>query len=185
MENNNQQQFVQLVVEPEFEITTTQPWRVRRIADGFMPTISQSTDGYVQVRLNQHTYKLHRLVALQFIPNDDPENKIQVDHRNHNRSDNSLTNLRWVTCSQNNLNKDQTYLDDIDDESIVVNEYGNYQFENLYFHDDVFYFYNGLKFKQLYINETKGGSHFICAVDINGMRRRIYYNKFKRLVGLI
>ncbi|KAA6378710.1 MAG: hypothetical protein EZS28_025763 [Streblomastix strix] len=122
MAENNQQQFVQLVVEPEFQITITQPWRVRRTVDGFMPTISQSTDGYVQVRLNQHTYKLHRLVALQFITIDDPERKIQVHHVNHNRSDSSLTNLRWVTCSSNNLNKDQPYVDDIDDESIVVND---------------------------------------------------------------
>ncbi|KAA6388886.1 MAG: hypothetical protein EZS28_015585 [Streblomastix strix] len=74
---------------------------------------------------------------------------------------------------------------DIDDESIVVNEYGNYQFEDLYFHDDIFYFYNGLKFKQLHINETKGGLYFVYAVDINGMRHKICYNKFKRFVGLI
>ncbi|KAA6374595.1 MAG: hypothetical protein EZS28_029878 [Streblomastix strix] len=139
----------------------------------------------MQVHLNQHTYGIHRLVALQFIPNDDPEHKTQTDHRNHNRTDNSIVNLRWVSPRQNCLNKDQAYLDDIDDESIVVNEYGNWQFENLYFHNDIFYFYNGLKFKQLHINETKGGSYFVCAVDINGMRHQICYNKFKRFVGLI
>ncbi|KAA6367399.1 MAG: hypothetical protein EZS28_037074 [Streblomastix strix] len=125
MENNNQQQFVQLVVEPEFEITTTQPWRIRRIADGFEPTINQRTDGYMQVGLNNRTYSIHRLVALQFIPNDDPENKIQVDHRSQIKTDNSLGNLCWVTVSQNNLNKGQihrnianyVYHDDIDDET--------------------------------------------------------------------
>ncbi|KAA6374166.1 MAG: hypothetical protein EZS28_030305 [Streblomastix strix] len=117
MENNNQQQYVQLVVEPEFEITTTQPWRVRRIADGFMPTINQRDDEYMQVRLNQHMYQLHRLVALQFIPNDDPEHKTQTDHRSKDRTDNSLVNLRWVTPSQNCLNRDQIYLEDIDDET--------------------------------------------------------------------
>ncbi|KAA6385523.1 MAG: hypothetical protein EZS28_018949, partial [Streblomastix strix] len=133
MENINQQQFVRLVVEPEFEITTTQPWRIRRIADGFEPTINQRTDEYMQVGLNGHMYQLHRLVALQFIPNDDPEHKTQVDHVSRIKTDNSIGNLRWVTVSQNNLNKGQihrsianyVYHDDIDEESIVVNEYGN------------------------------------------------------------
>ncbi|KAA6385282.1 MAG: hypothetical protein EZS28_019193 [Streblomastix strix] len=128
--NNNQQQFVQLVIEPEFEITTTQPWKIRRIADGFEPSINQKIDGYMQVTLNNRTYGLRRLVALQFIPNDDPEHKTQCDHQNHRRSDNQLTNLRWVTVSQNNLNKGQihrsnieyVYVDVIDDECIVVNE---------------------------------------------------------------
>ncbi|KAA6382444.1 MAG: hypothetical protein EZS28_022028 [Streblomastix strix] len=185
MENNNQQQFVQLVVEPEYEITTTQPWRIRRIADGFEPTIGQAPQGYMRAKLNDTTYGIHRLVALQFIPNDDPESKTQVDHQNHVKTDNSIVNLRWVTPSQNCLNRDQIYLDDIDDESIVVNEYGNYQFEDLYFHNDIFYFFNGLKFKQLHINEEKGGYHFACAKDINGQHHKIYYTKFKRFVGLI
>ncbi|KAA6386220.1 MAG: hypothetical protein EZS28_018253 [Streblomastix strix] len=101
MENNNQQQFVQLDVEPEFEITTTQPWRIRRIVDGFEPTINQSPEGYMQVGLNSRIYGLHRLVALQFILNDDPEHKTKCDHRSQIRTDNSLGNLRWVTPSQN------------------------------------------------------------------------------------
>ncbi|KAA6357718.1 MAG: hypothetical protein EZS28_046755 [Streblomastix strix] len=117
MAENNQQQFVQLVVEPDYEITTTQPWRVRRIADGFEPSINKSPQGYMQVGLNRRIYGIHRLIALQFISNDDPEHKTQCDHDNHNRNDNQLTNLRWVTCRQNCLNKDQVNLDDIDNES--------------------------------------------------------------------
>ncbi|KAA6369313.1 MAG: hypothetical protein EZS28_035160 [Streblomastix strix] len=94
MTDNNQQQFVQLVVEPEFEITTTQPWRIRRIADGFIPSINQKPEGYMQVGLNGNIYGLHRLVALQFIPNDNPEHKTQCDHQSRIRTDNSLGNLR-------------------------------------------------------------------------------------------
>ncbi|KAA6387875.1 MAG: hypothetical protein EZS28_016600 [Streblomastix strix] len=94
MTENYQQQFVRLVVEPEFEITTTEPWRIRRIADQFMPTINKFPQGYMQVGLNRRMYGIHRLVALQFIPNNDPENKTQVDHITHYRTDNSLANLR-------------------------------------------------------------------------------------------
>lgn len=45
------------------------------------------------------TYKVHRLVALTFIPNID--NKPYVDHINHNRLDNQVSNLRWVTVEEN------------------------------------------------------------------------------------
>lgn len=46
--------------------------------------------------------RVHRLMAEAFIPN--PENKGYVDHINTIRTDNSLDNLRWVTCSENNSN---------------------------------------------------------------------------------
>ncbi|KAA6403131.1 MAG: hypothetical protein EZS28_001337 [Streblomastix strix] len=108
-------QFVQLVVEPEFEITTTQPWRFRRIVNGFIPTINQSPQGYMRVDLNGRTRNIHGLVALKFIPNDDPELKLQL----------------------------------------------------------------------LHTSEEKGGSYFVFAKDINGMRHKIYYTKFKRFIGLI
>lgn len=46
---------------------------------------------------------VHRLVALTFIPN--PENKPQVDHIDTDRANNLVTNLRWVTQSENNKNE--------------------------------------------------------------------------------
>ena len=42
---------------------------------------------------------IHRLVALAWIPN--PDNLPIVDHRNGNRADYSISNLRWVTQQQN------------------------------------------------------------------------------------
>lgn len=48
-----------------------------------------------------HTFLLHRLVASCFIPN--PENKPEINHIDGNRSNNSVTNLEWVTRSENML----------------------------------------------------------------------------------
>ena len=48
------------------------------------------------------TMKVHRLVALHHIPN--PENKLEVDHIDRDKTNNDISNLRWVTRSENVLN---------------------------------------------------------------------------------
>ena len=47
--------------------------------------------------------KIHRLVAEAFIPN--PENKPYVDHIDTDRTNNDVTNLRWVTQEENMRNE--------------------------------------------------------------------------------
>lgn len=50
----------------------------------------------------QRNQKIARLVALAFIPNTD--NKPIVDHIDRDSSNNKLSNLRWVTDTENKLN---------------------------------------------------------------------------------
>ena len=64
--------------------------------------------GYYKINLTNKDKKktkcsIHRLLALQWIPN--PDNKPFIDHIDRNPSNNSLTNLRWATHKENMNNK--------------------------------------------------------------------------------
>ena len=64
-------------------------------------------DGYHYVNLCKYgkkkTFKVHRLVAIHYIPN--PENKPQVDHIDRDKSNNHVSNLRWATNTENQQNR--------------------------------------------------------------------------------
>lgn len=60
-------------------------------------------DGYLTVGLliggKQKIFRVHRLVAMAFIPN--PENKPYINHIDGNRKNNCVGNLEWCTQKEN------------------------------------------------------------------------------------
>lgn len=70
-------------------------------------TPSKDANGYFVVTLNNKSYKIHRLVALTFIPN--PYGYPQVNHKDEDKSNNSVSNLEWCTSQYNNTYNDKHY----------------------------------------------------------------------------
>ena len=186
--------FVVCVVDADYEIQKKFPFQIRRRSNKriIAEHVDETRGGYIYCRLNRKRYAKHRIIALQFVPNDDPVNKTQVDHINRDRTDYRIDNLRWVSSSENNSNKsshgrDFEYFDEINEDSMEVREYAGHQFEDYYYDDetDAFYFWNGLQFRKLNVCYTKLGYAFVNARDIENKNVMICYAKFKKIYGFV
>ncbi len=67
--------------------------------------LQKDNPGYLRVSLldsdkKQYTCRVHRLVAIAFLPN--IENKPTINHKNRIKSDNNVNNLEWASMSEQN-----------------------------------------------------------------------------------
>ena len=78
--------------------------RVKRVTTNRILKQAKHHGGYMRVDLckngKRKAHKIHRLVAQAFIPN--PENKLQVNHIDENKTNNIISNLEWLTAKENN-----------------------------------------------------------------------------------
>jgi hypothetical protein len=79
---------------------------IRNIKRNTILTPNFDKDGYKIAMLYNppKSVKIHRLLAIQYILNDDPL-KTEIDHIDRNRTNNDLVNLRWTNRSGNNQNR--------------------------------------------------------------------------------
>ena len=78
-----------------YEVSNT--GKVRRTQTGYIQKQRLNADGYVKVTLTVNSiakdFRMHRLVAEAFIPNE--ENKETVNHKDGNKTNNNVENLEW------------------------------------------------------------------------------------------
>ena len=79
--------------------------RVRNSATGKILKPNLCSNGYLQAQFSINNQRrkvlLHRLVAFAFIENDNPIEKVEVNHIDENRHNNAASNLEWCTREYN------------------------------------------------------------------------------------
>ena len=178
--------WIDCKVDSDYEIYTEFPYQIRRKFN--KKIIKEGVDkDYIRCRLNQKLYYKHVIIALQFIPNDDPINKTQVDHINRVKTDNILSNLRWVSPSENNKNRSPyahqkiIYVKELPKDWVPFELYNGFEFERYSYSpsEDKFYYDNGVKIRVQNLTDHTGYKIFM-ARDITGIYRKIYVNRWKR-----
>ena len=196
--------YVELLNHSDYEILDKYPYTIRRKYDGYEPVEWINNTGYPCIYLNQKPYRKHRLIALQFIENDDPDNKIEVDHKNKHRYDYHLENLEWVTESENKLNTTgrgnikYEYLDELSEETFTIDSYetrnGIRYFDNgqyYYYYNEEnneIIFYGRVKddlYRKLHIVNNKNGYQFVNMIDKDHKKVVISLITFRRQYDLI
>ena len=188
-------EFVDLIdFENDYEIKTTYPYEIKNKRTGRILKESTNGVGYYQVYLNRVNYYKHRLIAKQFISN--PNNLPCVDHINHNRNDNHISNLRWCSISNNSKNRSSNngvnyafhdYADFDDDDIIVIDQYGDHEIEDYYYDmlSEKFLLDTGVNYRELHVKFDRKGLAYVNVKDVYNKRVRVCINKFKRLHDLI
>ena len=143
------------------------------------------------LKLNKKLVYKQRIIGLQFIHNDEPETKIQIDHINRDKLDNRIDNLRWVTPKENNQNKSEykrrkhEYLNELPETADQILEYNIFKLDRYYFDTS-----NGnilmrtvgdrIKIAKPHI---KANQNMISLCDVNKKFRQLNYDNLMRYLN--
>lgn len=171
------------VLDNDYEICDEYPYNIRKKSNGKVIVERINDKGYYCCYMNAKQYKKHRIVASQFIENDDPDNKTMVDHINHNRADNHISNLRWVIRADNVRNmatlqgEEVNILDELPETAEQLESYGSHWFDGLYidYEERKLYLHNGVNYRELIPRSSHGSTVYYC-YDLQKKRVQLYHS---------
>ena len=175
-------EWIECVVDTDYQIYSAFPYPIKKKGSYRIVAECQAPNGYMKCWLNEKAYLKHRIIAQQFIPNDDPEHKTQIDHINHNRTDNRIENLRWVSVSENNKNKTSinghqyTFVDELPDTAEPFEFYNNHEFDDLWidYGTQKLYVRTVNKYRELLEHDYRW-NHYYNAYDKEGKPVKLCY----------
>ena len=171
------------VCDSDYEINDVFPYNIRRIgSDKIIKEFINKSTGYVHCKLNQVLYQKHRLIAQQFIPNDDETHKFFIDHLDHNRANNHISNLRWVSHKENMKNKSSykgykyIFLDELPDTAESLDSYNGHDLDGVYvdYEQQKLYLFNGVKYRELVACRCKGSIYYKVH-DVENKQTPLYH----------
>ena len=177
------------VVDYDYEINNEYPYPIRKKSNKRIVREWNNGNNYMRLRMNGKNYYKHRVIAFQWI--DNPNNYDYVDHIDRDSTNNHISNLRFVSASENNKNKSSRNgiqytlidYDDAPDDLFEIDYYNQHKFENYYYsiNENRFYFDTGLYYRELPIFFTKHNSAFVNMTTVDNTKTQVYFTKFKKM----
>ena len=177
--SEEQGEWLECVVDNDYLIWSEYPYSIKKKGnDRIVKETIRNNDGYLCSRLNHKVYLKHRIIAEQFI--DNPEDLPQVDHINHNKTDNRIENLRWVSNKENSKNKSSNkgyqyvFFDELPETAEPLDAYNGHEFDGLFidYDSEKLYLFNGVKYRELFPCRGSGNIYY-NAYDIEDHQRRL------------
>ena len=169
------------VVDDDYEIFSEYPYPIKR--KGSDKTIKESIHkhtGYIVCKLNNKQYRKHRIIALQFIDNDD-ENKTEIDHMDRNKTNNHIDNLRWTTRQENLKNRSgrnhkYIFIDELPETAESLDSYNGYDLNGVFvdYENKKVYLFNGVKWRELVPCRDRGNIYY-RVYDIEQKQISLYH----------
>ena len=170
------------VVDTDYEINDAFPYPIRKKGSDKVIKESIESNGYVRCWMNGKIYKKHRVIGLQFIDNDDPVHKIEIDHIDNNRANNHISNIRWVSASENCKNRASSngrkfqFLDELPETAEPLDSYNGYDLDAVFvdYENKKVYLFNGIKWRELSACRSHGNI-FYNVRDIENKNIQLYH----------
>ena len=175
-------EWIGCFVDSDYEIWNKYPYSIRRKGTDRITNEWIDKGGYVKCSMNRKAYLKHRIIAQQFIPN--PNNLPQIDHIDNDKTNNSITNLRWCSASMNLKNRSghkgyqYVFIDELPETAEPLERYNKHEFNELWidYETQKLYVFNGSKYRELLELHNQYSTYYQAYDRNDGKKVRLYHN---------